>query len=118
MKQDSVLDISRGCKSILYTPCLFMLQQTDLKPAVELRSYVVLLCLWQNNSVSPSDSLRVASEKHRSSSDYSLDTKKRKVDDKDSNRGYVSVCLKKKKSLYSGCFFIFMKHLPVSAAKQ
>uniref|UniRef100_A0A3B5MJI5 TLE family member 3, transcriptional corepressor n=1 Tax=Xiphophorus couchianus TaxID=32473 RepID=A0A3B5MJI5_9TELE len=43
-----------------------------------------------NNSVSPSDSLRVASEKHRSSSDYGLDSKKRKVDDKDSNRGYVS----------------------------
>uniref|UniRef100_A0A1A7YBG4 Groucho 1 n=2 Tax=Iconisemion striatum TaxID=60296 RepID=A0A1A7YBG4_9TELE len=43
-----------------------------------------------NNSVSPSDSLRVASEKHRSSSDYSLDSKKRKVDDKDSNRGYDS----------------------------
>ncbi|XP_024862445.1 transducin-like enhancer protein 3-B [Kryptolebias marmoratus] len=43
-----------------------------------------------NNSVSPSDSLRVASEKHRSSSDYGLDSKKRKVDDKDSNRGYDS----------------------------
>lgn len=50
-------------------------------------------CLWQNNSVSPSDSLRVASEKHRSSSDYGLDSKKRKVEDKDSNRGYVSVCV-------------------------
>ncbi|KAM4592995.1 transducin-like enhancer protein 3-B isoform 1-T2 [Odontesthes bonariensis] len=37
-----------------------------------------------NNSVSPSDSLRAASEKHRSSSDYGLDSKKRKVDDKDS----------------------------------
>uniref|UniRef100_A0A8C6LIL1 TLE family member 3, transcriptional corepressor n=1 Tax=Nothobranchius furzeri TaxID=105023 RepID=A0A8C6LIL1_NOTFU len=36
------------------------------------------------------DSLRVASEKHRNSSDYSLDSKKRKVDDKDSNRGYDS----------------------------
>uniref|UniRef100_A0A3Q2QUB0 TLE family member 3, transcriptional corepressor n=1 Tax=Fundulus heteroclitus TaxID=8078 RepID=A0A3Q2QUB0_FUNHE len=47
----------------------------------------------RNNSVSPSDSLRVASEKHRSSSDYSLDSKKRKADDKDSNRGYVSVCI-------------------------
>uniref|UniRef100_A0A3B3XT10 Groucho/TLE N-terminal Q-rich domain-containing protein n=1 Tax=Poecilia mexicana TaxID=48701 RepID=A0A3B3XT10_9TELE len=43
-----------------------------------------------NNSVSPSDSLRVSSEKHRSSSDYGLDSKKRKVDDKDSNRGYDS----------------------------
>lgn len=52
-----------------------------------------LHCFWQNNSVSPSDSLRVASEKHRSSSDYGLDSKKRKVDDKDSNRGYVSVCV-------------------------
>uniref|UniRef100_A0A665UBC1 Groucho/TLE N-terminal Q-rich domain-containing protein n=1 Tax=Echeneis naucrates TaxID=173247 RepID=A0A665UBC1_ECHNA len=33
--------------------------------------------------VSPSDSLRAASEKHRGSSDYGLDSKKRKVDDKD-----------------------------------
>uniref|UniRef100_A0A8C8A185 TLE family member 3, transcriptional corepressor n=1 Tax=Oryzias sinensis TaxID=183150 RepID=A0A8C8A185_9TELE len=32
-----------------------------------------------NNSVSPSDSLRAASEKHRSSSDYGLDSKKRKA---------------------------------------
>uniref|UniRef100_A0A665U9R5 Groucho/TLE N-terminal Q-rich domain-containing protein n=1 Tax=Echeneis naucrates TaxID=173247 RepID=A0A665U9R5_ECHNA len=38
--------------------------------------------------MSPSDSLRAASEKHRGSSDYGLDSKKRKVDDKDR---YVSV---------------------------
>uniref|UniRef100_A0AAQ6A666 Groucho/TLE N-terminal Q-rich domain-containing protein n=1 Tax=Amphiprion ocellaris TaxID=80972 RepID=A0AAQ6A666_AMPOC len=44
-----------------------------------------------NNSVSPSDSLRAASEKHRGSSDYGLDSKKRKVDDKDSMSRYVSV---------------------------
>uniref|UniRef100_A0A7N8YCG4 TLE family member 3, transcriptional corepressor n=1 Tax=Mastacembelus armatus TaxID=205130 RepID=A0A7N8YCG4_9TELE len=44
-----------------------------------------------NNSVSPSDSLRAASEKHRSSSDYGLDSKKRKVDDKDNMSRYVSV---------------------------
>uniref|UniRef100_A0A8C8A4J0 TLE family member 3, transcriptional corepressor n=1 Tax=Oryzias sinensis TaxID=183150 RepID=A0A8C8A4J0_9TELE len=44
-----------------------------------------------NNSVSPSDSLRAASEKHRSSSDYGLDSKKRKVDDKDSMSRYVSL---------------------------
>ena len=44
----------------------------------------------QNNSVSPSDSLRAASEKHRGSSDYGLDNKKRKVDDKDSMSRYVS----------------------------
>lgn len=43
----------------------------------------------QNNSVSPSDSLR-ASEKHRASSDYSLDPKKRKMEEKDNLR-YVSV---------------------------
>lgn len=43
----------------------------------------------QNNSVSPSDSLR-ASEKHRASSDYSLDSKKRKMEEKDNLR-YVSV---------------------------
>ncbi|XP_026992977.1 transducin-like enhancer protein 3-B isoform X16 [Tachysurus fulvidraco] len=38
-----------------------------------------------NNSVSPSDSLR-ASEKHRASSDYSLDPKKRKMEPKDNLR--------------------------------
>ncbi|XP_077477905.1 transducin-like enhancer protein 3-B isoform X3 [Stigmatopora argus] len=43
-----------------------------------------------NNSVSPSDSLRTASEKHRGSSDYGLDSKKRKVDDKDSMNRYDS----------------------------
>ncbi|XP_030232419.1 transducin-like enhancer protein 3-B isoform X10 [Gadus morhua] len=43
-----------------------------------------------NNSVSPSDSLRAASEKHRGSSDYGLDNKKRKVDDKDSMSRYDS----------------------------
>lgn len=41
--------------------------------------------------MSPSDSLRAASEKHRGSSDYNLDSKKRKVDDKDSMSRYVSV---------------------------
>ncbi|XP_019388740.1 PREDICTED: transducin-like enhancer protein 3 [Crocodylus porosus] len=42
-----------------------------------------------NNSVSPSDSLR-ASEKHRSSTDYSIDSKKRKAEEKDSMSRYVS----------------------------
>uniref|UniRef100_A0AAY4DTT7 Groucho/TLE N-terminal Q-rich domain-containing protein n=1 Tax=Denticeps clupeoides TaxID=299321 RepID=A0AAY4DTT7_9TELE len=42
-----------------------------------------------NNSVSPSDSLR-ASEKHRGSSDYSMDSKKRKVEEKDSMSRYDS----------------------------
>uniref|UniRef100_A0A8C2AV32 TLE family member 3, transcriptional corepressor a n=1 Tax=Cyprinus carpio TaxID=7962 RepID=A0A8C2AV32_CYPCA len=44
----------------------------------------------QNNSISPSDSLRTTSEKHRTSSDYSLDSKKRKVEDKDSMSRYDS----------------------------
>ncbi|KAF3854884.1 hypothetical protein F7725_022939 [Dissostichus mawsoni] len=44
----------------------------------------------ENNSVSPSESLRTASEKHRSSSDYSLDSKKRKVEEKDSMSRYDS----------------------------
>uniref|UniRef100_A0A673MYP3 Protein groucho-2-like n=1 Tax=Sinocyclocheilus rhinocerous TaxID=307959 RepID=A0A673MYP3_9TELE len=44
----------------------------------------------QNNSISPSDSLRTTSEKHRASSDYSLDSKKRKVEDKDSMSRYDS----------------------------
>uniref|UniRef100_A0A669EGJ9 TLE family member 3, transcriptional corepressor a n=1 Tax=Oreochromis niloticus TaxID=8128 RepID=A0A669EGJ9_ORENI len=43
-----------------------------------------------NNSISPSESLRTASEKHRSSSDYSLDSKKRKVEEKDSMSRYDS----------------------------
>uniref|UniRef100_A0A8D0C6U2 TLE family member 3, transcriptional corepressor b n=1 Tax=Scleropages formosus TaxID=113540 RepID=A0A8D0C6U2_SCLFO len=43
-----------------------------------------------NNSVSPSDSLRAASEKHRGSSEYSVDSKKRKVEEKDSMSRYVS----------------------------
>uniref|UniRef100_A0A6Q2ZA53 Groucho/TLE N-terminal Q-rich domain-containing protein n=1 Tax=Esox lucius TaxID=8010 RepID=A0A6Q2ZA53_ESOLU len=46
-------------------------------------------CQCPNNSVSPSDSLRTASEKHRSSSDFSLDSKKRKVE-KDSLSRYDS----------------------------
>uniref|UniRef100_A0A8D2PR50 TLE family member 3, transcriptional corepressor n=1 Tax=Zosterops lateralis melanops TaxID=1220523 RepID=A0A8D2PR50_ZOSLA len=40
-----------------------------------------------NNSVSPSESLR-ASEKHRSSTDYSIDSKKRKAEEKDSMSRY------------------------------
>uniref|UniRef100_A0AAV2L7T3 Transducin-like enhancer protein 3-B n=1 Tax=Knipowitschia caucasica TaxID=637954 RepID=A0AAV2L7T3_KNICA len=59
------------------------------------------VCLWSalttclesestNNSVSPSDSLRTATEKHRSSSDYSLESKKRKVEEKDSMSRYDS----------------------------
>ncbi|XP_068882438.1 transducin-like enhancer protein 3 isoform X1 [Aphelocoma coerulescens] len=42
-----------------------------------------------NNSVSPSESLR-ASEKHRSSTDYSIDSKKRKAEEKDSMSRYDS----------------------------
>ncbi|XP_023568189.1 transducin-like enhancer protein 3 isoform X13 [Octodon degus] len=42
-----------------------------------------------NNSVSPSESLR-ASEKHRSSADYSMEAKKRKAEEKDSLSRYDS----------------------------
>ncbi|XP_006888412.1 PREDICTED: transducin-like enhancer protein 3 isoform X5 [Elephantulus edwardii] len=42
-----------------------------------------------NNSVSPSESLR-ASEKHRGSTDYSLEAKKRKAEEKDSLSRYDS----------------------------
>ncbi|XP_062998696.1 transducin-like enhancer protein 3 isoform X2 [Elgaria multicarinata webbii] len=42
-----------------------------------------------NNSISPSESLR-ASEKHRSSADYSIDSKKRKAEEKDSMSRYDS----------------------------
>uniref|UniRef100_A0A8B9KXY7 Protein groucho-2 n=1 Tax=Astyanax mexicanus TaxID=7994 RepID=A0A8B9KXY7_ASTMX len=43
-----------------------------------------------NNSISPSDSLRTSSEKHRGSSDYSLDSKKRKMEEKDNMSRYDS----------------------------
>ncbi|KAJ6662855.1 hypothetical protein lerEdw1_011059 [Lerista edwardsae] len=43
----------------------------------------------QNNSISPSESLR-ASEKHRSSTDYSIEAKKRKAEDKDGMSRYDS----------------------------
>lgn len=46
---------------------------------------------FQNNSVSPSESLR-ASEKHRGSADYSMEAKKRKAEEKDSLSRYV--CLR------------------------
>ncbi|NWW82152.1 TLE3 protein, partial [Climacteris rufus] len=49
----------------------------------------LLLPPGMNNSVSPSESLR-ASEKHRSSTDYSLDSKKRKAEEKDSMSRYDS----------------------------
>ncbi|XP_061451783.1 transducin-like enhancer protein 3 isoform X9 [Rhineura floridana] len=42
-----------------------------------------------NNSISPSESLR-ASEKHRSSTEYGVDSKKRKVEEKDSMSRYDS----------------------------
>uniref|UniRef100_A0A8C8ZP48 TLE family member 3, transcriptional corepressor n=1 Tax=Prolemur simus TaxID=1328070 RepID=A0A8C8ZP48_PROSS len=44
---------------------------------------------FQNNSVSPSESLR-ASEKHRGSVDYSMEAKKRKAEEKDSLSRYDS----------------------------
>ncbi|XP_055133932.1 transducin-like enhancer protein 3 isoform X29 [Symphalangus syndactylus] len=44
---------------------------------------------FQNNSVSPSESLR-ASEKHRGSADYSMEAKKRKAEEKDSLSRYDS----------------------------
>lgn len=67
-------------------------------------------CCWQNNSVSPSDSLRAASEKHRGSSDYGLDSKKRKVDDKDSMSRYVSV--------FVYCFFSYYSILLLTMLKK
>ncbi|XP_068814205.1 transducin-like enhancer protein 3 isoform X4 [Struthio camelus] len=51
-----------------------------------------------NNSVSPSESLR-ASEKHRSSTDYGIDSKKRKAEEKDNMSRYVS----RKGGLEPGC---------------
>uniref|UniRef100_A0A673YA36 TLE family member 3, transcriptional corepressor a n=1 Tax=Salmo trutta TaxID=8032 RepID=A0A673YA36_SALTR len=47
----------------------------------------LLSSLTSSNNVSPTDSLRTASEKH-SSSDYSLDSKKRKLDEKDNMSRY------------------------------
>uniref|UniRef100_A0A665U9M5 Groucho/TLE N-terminal Q-rich domain-containing protein n=1 Tax=Echeneis naucrates TaxID=173247 RepID=A0A665U9M5_ECHNA len=60
------------------------LEHRDLSPLFRRNSCSVCKNIHIfNNSVSPSDSLRAASEKHRGSSDYGLDSKKRKVDDKD-----------------------------------
>lgn len=50
----------------------------------------MLPVFFQSSSVSPSASFR-AGEKHRSSSDYSSDSKKQKTDDKDlASTRYVS----------------------------
>ena len=70
---------------------------------------MVIKCLvfpLQNNSISPSESLRTASEKHRSSSDYSLDSKKRKVDEKDSMSRYVRRWMNSSTfiEIHSSCF--------------
>lgn len=56
---------------------------------------------FQNNSVSPSESLR-ASEKHRSSAEYSMEAKKRKAEEKDSLSRYVCVRVRWE-SLALGC---------------
>uniref|UniRef100_A0A671VXA8 TLE family member 3, transcriptional corepressor n=1 Tax=Sparus aurata TaxID=8175 RepID=A0A671VXA8_SPAAU len=62
----------------------------DEKNHHDLEHRVCLVFSLQNNSISPSESLRTSSEKHRSSSDYSLDSKKRKVEEKDSMSRYDS----------------------------
>lgn len=54
------------------------------------------ISFFQNNSVSPSESLR-ASEKHRGSADYSMEAKKRKAEEKDSLSRYV--CLMAQRAL-------------------
>uniref|UniRef100_A0A8P4GFE6 Groucho/TLE N-terminal Q-rich domain-containing protein n=1 Tax=Dicentrarchus labrax TaxID=13489 RepID=A0A8P4GFE6_DICLA len=56
----------------------FLSQEVRLKNACHS-------CFFQSSSVSPSASFR-AGEKHRSSSDYSSDSKKQKTDDKESTR--------------------------------
>uniref|UniRef100_A0A8C7MHV1 TLE family member 3, transcriptional corepressor n=1 Tax=Oncorhynchus kisutch TaxID=8019 RepID=A0A8C7MHV1_ONCKI len=61
---------------------------TELSLGMLYVLYIYIYYFFQNN-VSPTDSLRTASEKH-SSSDYSLDSKKRKVDEKDSMSRYDS----------------------------
>uniref|UniRef100_A0A8B9BS67 TLE family member 3, transcriptional corepressor n=1 Tax=Anser brachyrhynchus TaxID=132585 RepID=A0A8B9BS67_9AVES len=58
-------------------------------PSLCARDSAVPAVFLQNNSVSPSESLR-ASEKHRSSTDYSIDSKKRKAEEKDSMSRYDS----------------------------
>lgn len=74
-------------------PCEFVMDEWLAALFYEGRQNGNKACLVfssQNNSISPSESLRTASEKHRSSSDYSLDSKKRKVEEKDSMSRYVS----------------------------
>jgi len=78
--EDSVL----GRKLLAVPLELLLIKSLSLMSATQL-----CLLLLQNNSVSPSESLR-ASEKHRSSTDYSIDSKKRKAEEKDSMSRYVS----------------------------
>uniref|UniRef100_A0A8C6SWJ6 TLE family member 3, transcriptional corepressor n=1 Tax=Neogobius melanostomus TaxID=47308 RepID=A0A8C6SWJ6_9GOBI len=74
----------RGLPNLPLTVCIPLHFLFDLAPA-NTRALSL-----QNNSISPSDSLRTATEKHRSSSDYSLDSKKRKVEEKDGMSRYDS----------------------------
>ncbi|KAM9532627.1 transducin-like enhancer protein 3 isoform 11-T14 [Guaruba guarouba] len=87
-------EIAKRLNTILaqIMPFLSQEHQQQVAQAVERAKQVTMTelnAIIGNNSVSPSESLR-ASEKHRSSTDYSIDSKKRKAEEKDSMSRYDS----------------------------
>ncbi|XP_038274213.1 transducin-like enhancer protein 3 isoform X10 [Dermochelys coriacea] len=87
-------EIAKRLNTILaqIMPFLSQEHQQQVAQAVDRAKQVTMTelnAIIGNNSVSPSDSLRT-SEKHRSSTDYSIDAKKRKAEEKDSMSRYDS----------------------------
>ncbi|XP_036203440.1 transducin-like enhancer protein 3 isoform X21 [Myotis myotis] len=85
-------EIAKRLNTILaqIMPFLSQEHQQQVAQAVERAKQVTMTelnAIIGNNSVSPSESLRV-SEKHRGSADYSMEAKKRKAEDKDSLSRY------------------------------
>ncbi|XP_053079782.1 transducin-like enhancer protein 3 isoform X12 [Acinonyx jubatus] len=87
-------EIAKRLNTILaqIMPFLSQEHQQQVAQAVERAKQVTMTelnAIIGNNSVSPSESLR-ASEKHRGSADYSMESKKRKAEEKDSLSRYDS----------------------------
>ncbi|XP_023608854.1 transducin-like enhancer protein 3 isoform X21 [Myotis lucifugus] len=85
-------EIAKRLNTILaqIMPFLSQEHQQQVAQAVERAKQVTMTelnAIIGNNSVSPSESLRV-SEKHRGSADYSMEAKKRKAEEKDSLSRY------------------------------
>ncbi|KFV87144.1 Transducin-like enhancer protein 3, partial [Struthio camelus australis] len=86
-------------RTLFAVPFKLLLVKSHFLMFLTLEFYLfIYFLLFQNNSVSPSESLR-ASEKHRSSTDYGIDSKKRKAEEKDNMSRYVS----RKGGLEPGC---------------